>query len=76
MPNERSGTDLQIMLSLLRQITFSWHNLYHKMSTSIKLFLLQFLFRSSPVHFWKNVRKFCRETASGISMKLHMYAHG
>ena len=40
MPNESSGKDLQITCwSLLRQISPSWRNLRHKMSTSVKLFL-------------------------------------
>ena len=40
MPNESSGKDLQIMYwSILRQITPSWSNLRHKVSTSVKLFL-------------------------------------
>ena len=40
MPNEGSGKDLQIMYwSLLRQISPSWRNLRHKVSTSVKLFL-------------------------------------
>ena len=40
MPNEGSGKDLQIMCwSLLRQISLSWRNLRHKVSTPVKLFL-------------------------------------
>ena len=40
MPNKSSGKDLQITCwSLLRQISPSWRNLRHKMSTSVKLFL-------------------------------------
>ena len=40
MPNEGSGKDLQIMCwSLLRQISLSWCNLRHKVSTPVKLFL-------------------------------------
>ena len=40
MPNESSGKDLQITCwSLLRQISPSWRNLRHKVSTSVKLFL-------------------------------------
>ena len=40
MPNESSGKDLQITYwSLLSQITPSWCNLRHKVSTSVKLFL-------------------------------------
>ena len=40
MPNEGSGKDLQITCwSLLRQISLSWCNLRHKVSTPVKLFL-------------------------------------
>ena len=40
MPNEGSGKDLQITCwSLLRQISLSWRNLRHKVSTPVKLFL-------------------------------------
>ena len=48
------GKDLQIMCwSLLRQISLSWCNLRHKVSTPVKLFLLFFFFLSfflSPGH--------------------------
>ena len=58
MPNESSGKYLQIMYwSLLRQITPSWRNLHHKVSTSVKLFLFIlsfFLSSSSPGHFSVN----------------------
>ena len=48
MPNESSGKDLQIMCwSLLRQISPSWRNFHHKVSTSVKLFLF---ILSSPGH--------------------------
>ena len=48
MPNESSGKDLQITCwSLLRQISPSWRNLRHKMSTSVKLFLFILLLSSS-----------------------------
>ena len=53
MPNESSGKDLQITCwSLLRQISPSWRNLRHKMSTSVKLFLFILLlsFFLSPGH--------------------------
>ena len=55
MPNESSGKDLQIMCwSLLRQISPSWRNLRHKVSTSVKLFLFIllsfFLLLSFPGH--------------------------
>ena len=54
MPNESSRKDLQIKCwSLLRQITPSWCNLCHKLSTSVKLFLLKF-FLSSSGHFLVN----------------------
>ena len=47
MPNESSRKDLQIICwSLLRQISPSWCNLRHKVSTSVKLFLLMFFFLS------------------------------
>ena len=50
MPNESSGKDLQITCwSLLRQISPSWRNLRHKMSTSVKLFLF-ILLLLSPGH--------------------------
>ena len=49
MPNEGSGKDLQITCwSLLRQISLSWRNLRHKVSTPVKLFLLFFFL--SPGH--------------------------
>ena len=56
MPNESSGKDLQITCwSLLRQISPSWRNLRHKMSTSVKLFLfILSFFLSSPGHFSVN----------------------
>ena len=45
MPNESSGKDLQIMCwSLLRQISPSWRNWHHKVSTSVKLFLFILFF--------------------------------
>ena len=51
MPNESSGKDLQITCwSLLRQISPSWRNLRHKMSTSVKLFLFILSFFLSPGH--------------------------
>ena len=53
MPNEGSGKDLQIMCwSLLRQISLSWCNLRHKVSTPVKLFLFILLlsFFLSPGH--------------------------
>ena len=79
-PNESSRKDLQIMCwSLLCQISPSWCNLRHKVSTSVKLFLLtysSFFFFFLLATFVQIVRKFSRETASRISVKLHMYAHG
>ena len=56
MPNESSGKDLQITCwSLLRQISPSWRNLRHKMSTSVKLFLfILSFFLSFPGHFSVN----------------------
>ena len=54
MPNESSGKDLQITCwSLLRQISPSWRNLRHKMSTSVKLFLFIKRFR-----FYRNLLLF------------------
>ena len=54
MPNESSRKDLQIICwSLLRQFSPSWCNLRHKVSTSVKLFLLMFFFLS-PGHFLVN----------------------
>ena len=50
MPNEGSGKDLQIMCwSLLRQISLSWCNLRHKVSTPVNCFFLFFFFLS-PGH--------------------------
>ena len=57
MPDESSRKDLQIMCwSLLCQISSSWCNFRHKVSTSVKLFLLTFfiLLLLSPGHFWAN----------------------
>ena len=82
MPNESSRKDLQIVVwSLLHQVTPSWCNLRHKVSTSVKLFLLLFLFFLSffflsPGHLSATVHNFSRETANRISTKLHMYTHG
>ena len=54
MPNESSGKDLQITCwSLLRQISLSWCNLRHKVSTPVKLFLF-ILLLLSPGHFSVN----------------------
>ena len=48
VPNESSGKDLQIRhrsyYVIYYQVAASWHNLHHKVSMSIKLFLLLFFF--------------------------------
>ena len=80
MPNEGSGKDLQIMYwSLLRQISPSWRNLRHKVSTSVTVFLLWFFLlllarkcQTGSIF----LRKFSEDTGEKILMKLHMYTYG
>ena len=79
MPNERSGKDLQIMCG-----HFYVRSLLHGVICITKCqrpsncfsYVYGFCFFLLLSTFGKIVRKFSRETADGISMKLHMYAHG